>query len=75
MIDPAEERKSIANAPDWRYPGIDPDDVPDLLSEEEEGLEPKGSAAGIPKEANGEEPDGDRDQNAEPDAEPKRKAA
>jgi len=75
VIDPAEERKAIANAPDSRYQGINPDDVPDLLSEEEEGLEPKGAAAGIAKEANGEEPDGDRDQNAEPDAEPGRKAA
>jgi hypothetical protein len=73
VIDPAEERKSIANAPDWRYPGIDPDDVPDLLSEEEEGLEPKGSAAGIAKEANGNEPDGDRDEDERD--EPERDAA
>ena len=75
VLDPAETRKSIANNPDSRYPGIDPDAVPDLLEEEEEGLEPKGAAAGIAKEADGKEPDGDRDQNAEPNAEPERKAA
>lgn len=39
-----EERSRIANDPSTRYPGIDPDDVPDLREEEEQGLEPKGSA-------------------------------
>jgi uncharacterized protein len=63
VLDPAETRKSIANNPDSRYPGIDPDDVPDLLEEEEEGLEPKGAAAGLAKEAEGDEPDAERDQD------------
>jgi phage-related protein (TIGR01555 family) len=74
VLDPAEVRKRVANDPDSPYPGIDPDDVPDLLEEEEEGLEPKSGAAGIAKEANGER-DQDDDPGAEPDAEPKRKAA
>ena len=50
--------------------GIDVDKVPNLLEEEEEGLEPKGAAAGIAKAAEG-EPDQDND----PNAEPQRKAA
>jgi hypothetical protein len=44
-----------------------------LYGEEEEGLEPKGAAAGIAKEADGEEPNGDRDQDE--NAEPEREAA
>jgi hypothetical protein len=69
--DPAEVRKSVATDPESRYQGINPDDVPDLLEEEEEGLEPKGAAAGLAKEAN--ESDGDRDQAES--AEPEREAA
>lgn len=71
MLDPTEVRKAVAATPDSRYQGIDPDDVPDLLEEEEEGLEPKSGAAGIAKEAN--EPDGDRDQPES--GEPEREAA
>jgi uncharacterized protein len=53
-ISTEEERKRIANDPDTLYPGLDPDDMPDLKEEEEEGLEPKGSAE---KLAGGEEDD------------------
>ena len=75
VLDPAEVRKRVANEPDSPYPGIDPERVPNLLEEEEEeGLEPRSGAAGIAKEANGER-DQDDDPGAEPDAEPKRKAA
>ena len=35
-----EARTKLANDPDSGYDGIDPDDVPDLLEEEEAGLEP-----------------------------------
>jgi uncharacterized protein len=69
VLAPAEVRKRVANEPDSPYQGIDPDDVPDLLEEEEEGLEPKGAAAGIAKA------EGEPDQDNDPDAEPKRKAA
>jgi hypothetical protein len=71
VLDPAEVRKRVANDPDSPYPGINPDDVPNPLEEEEEeGVAPTGAAAGIAKEA-----EGDRDQDEDPDAEPERKAA
>jgi uncharacterized protein len=69
VLSPAEVRNRVANEADSPYQGIDPDDVPDLLEEEEEGLEPKGAAAGIAKA------EGEPDQDNDPDAEPKRKAA
>jgi hypothetical protein len=68
VLAPEETRKSIANNPDSRYPGIDPDAVPNLLEEEEEGLEPKGAAASISERV-----EDDRDQNE--NVEPARKAA
>jgi len=37
-----EERQRIANDPRSGYDDIDPEDVPDLLEEEAEGLEPEG---------------------------------
>lgn len=43
-ISPEEERNRIANDPDTLYPGLDPDDLPDLKEEEEAGLEPHSSA-------------------------------
>jgi phage-related protein (TIGR01555 family) len=71
VLAPEETRKSIANNPASRYPGIDPDQVSNLLEEEQEGLEPKGAAAGIANEA-----DGGRDQQDEDaGAELERKAA
>ena len=69
VLDPAEVRKRVANEPDSPYPGINPDDVPNLLEEEEEG-EPKGAAASITKGAQG-----DREKGEDRDAEPERKAA
>jgi uncharacterized protein len=70
VLDPAEVRKRVANEPDSPYPGIDPEKVPNLLEEEEEGLEPKGAAAGIAKQA-----EGGRDQDEREPAERERKAA
>jgi phage-related protein (TIGR01555 family) len=70
VLAPAEVRKRVANEPDSPYPGINPDEVPDLLEEEEEGLEPKGAAARIAEEAEG---SGDQDEGD--DAEPEPKAA
>jgi hypothetical protein len=70
VLDPAEVRKRVANEPDTPYHGIDVDKVPSLLEEEEEGLEPKGSAAGI-----AEQEAGDRDLKKGEGAEPQREAA
>src|SRR5579859_6279968 len=42
IISPEEERKRVANDAQTPYPGLEPDKVPDLLSEEEEGLEIRG---------------------------------
>jgi uncharacterized protein len=42
VLAPAEIRKRIANDPDLPYTEIDADDLPDLLKEETEGLEPEG---------------------------------
>jgi phage-related protein (TIGR01555 family) len=57
-IAPVERRTVIVNKPNSPYAGLDPDDIPDLLEEEEEGLEPKGAAA---KLAEG----GEQDQHGE----------
>lgn len=40
VISQEEERTRLASDPESGYHGIDPDDVPDLLLEEEQGLEP-----------------------------------
>ncbi|QPF81658.1 DUF1073 domain-containing protein [Bradyrhizobium genosp. L] len=45
VISPSEERQALASRPDSPYEGLDPDDAPDLLEEEEEGLEPRAGAA------------------------------
>lgn len=37
-----EVRKALVGDPGTMYPGLDPDDMPDLKLEEEEGLEPDG---------------------------------
>lgn len=42
VLDPAEVRQRIASDPDSGYNSIDAEDVPDLLSEEMDGLEPEG---------------------------------
>jgi phage-related protein (TIGR01555 family) len=41
-ISPVESRKRVANDPGSDYASIDVDDAPDLLDEEEDGLEPQG---------------------------------
>jgi uncharacterized protein len=41
VISPEERRRKIAADPDSGYNDINPNDVPDLLEEEEEGLEPE----------------------------------
>jgi phage-related protein (TIGR01555 family) len=43
VISPAEARQRVAADPDSGYSSIDVDDVPDLLEEEEQGLEPRGA--------------------------------
>lgn len=52
-ISPGEVRKVIVEDPELPYTGLNPEDVPDLAQEEEEGLEPQGGrpdpkAAGEP---------------------------
>ena len=42
VVSQEEERKRIAADPDGPYPRLDPDEMPDLLREEEAGLEPVG---------------------------------
>lgn len=44
VIDPAERRKRLIDDPDSPYQGLDPDDLPDLKQEEEDGLQPGKSA-------------------------------
>ncbi len=41
VVSPDDERQRVANDPDSSYQGLDPNDAPDLLDEEEDGLEPK----------------------------------
>jgi phage-related protein (TIGR01555 family) len=45
VISQEEARERVANDPQSGYNSIDVSDMPDLLEEEEEGLEPKGAAA------------------------------
>jgi phage-related protein (TIGR01555 family) len=54
-ISEEEERARIANDPDTLYPGLSVDDMPDLKEEEEEGLEPKGSAERLAGAAEGDD--------------------
>jgi hypothetical protein len=58
VISPEESRQRIIADEGSPYQGLDPNDVPDLREEEEQGLEPKGAAAGLAKGALGEEDDG-----------------
>lgn len=62
-IEPGEERARVANDPDSRYQGLDPNKVPNLKEEEEEGLEPKGAAAQLAK--GGEADAGEQDEQRE----------
>nr|WP_233287069.1 DUF1073 domain-containing protein [Bradyrhizobium oropedii] len=62
VISPEEERNRITADPGTQYPGLDPNKVPDLKQEEEEGLEPKGSAEHL---AQGGENDADEEAERE----------
>jgi hypothetical protein len=42
VVSQEEVRRKVANDPESGFDGLDPEDVPDLLEEEEEGLEPEG---------------------------------
>lgn len=60
VITPAEERKRLADDPDSMYHGLDPDDLPDLQAEAEEGLEPGGEGGAeslLGRAAEGEPPE------------------
>jgi phage-related protein (TIGR01555 family) len=50
VIDPAEERERIINDPNSDYNELDPDDLPDLKQEEEEGLVPGKGGGEVTKE-------------------------
>jgi hypothetical protein len=75
VLGPEEIRTKIANDPESGYDSIDPDDVPDLLDEEIQGLEPVG---GRPQPQAGEKEPGKKAAAAEDDdptaAEAKRQA-
>lgn len=62
VLHPIEVRKRIANDPDTPYSGIDVEDVPELLEEEEEGLEPVG---GRPQPQAGKEGDPEKEAGGE----------
>jgi len=47
VISPEERRRQLANDPDSPYDGLDPDEMPELLEEEEEGLVPKGAGSAV----------------------------
>lgn len=53
VLDPQERRERIINDEDSPYHDLNPDEVPDLLEEETEGLEPKGGAAKIAEAGEG----------------------
>lgn len=55
VVSPEEVRRKVVNDPDSGYHGLDPDDVPDLLEEEEQGLEPVGGRPQPQAEAGEEE--------------------
>lgn len=59
-ISPDDVRKRLAADADSLYPHLDPDDMPDLLDEEEQGLAPKGSGSAL-KALFGEEADDNPD--------------
>jgi uncharacterized protein len=66
VISQEEERTRVANDEESGYEGLDPTDVPDLLEEEEEGLEPEG---GRPQ------PQAEVGEQEQPKPKPKKKAA
>jgi uncharacterized protein len=50
VVSPEEVRAKVVADPESGFHGLDPDDVPDLLSEEESGLIPEGSGKGLEAE-------------------------
>ncbi|MGH7714989.1 MAG: anti-CBASS protein Acb1 family protein, partial [Vulcanimicrobiaceae bacterium] len=50
LISQEEGRTVLVNNPESGFDGLDPDDVPDLLSEEETGLIPQGAGRGLEAE-------------------------
>jgi uncharacterized protein len=50
VVDNAEVRAKVVADPESGYHGLDPDDVPDLLEEEEGGLIPPGAGKGVEAE-------------------------
>lgn len=66
VISPEEIRQRIASDPTSPYASLDVDDLPDLKQEEEEGLEPKGSAEKLAAMGSGEEDDGEQGEENEP---------
>jgi len=53
VIDPGEERRRVIEDTDSDYHGLDPDDIPDLKEEEEEGLVPGKGGGEVTKELAG----------------------
>lgn len=53
VIDPGEERRRVIEDTDSDYHGLDPEDVPDLKQEEEEGLVPGKGGGAVTKELAG----------------------
>ncbi|WP_267550361.1 DUF1073 domain-containing protein [Rhizobium rhizogenes] len=47
VVSTHDVRQRLANDPDSMYQNLDPDDMPDLLDEEEEGLIPKGAGSAV----------------------------
>jgi hypothetical protein len=59
VLAPEEVRARVIDDPDLPYAGLDPEDVPDLQQEEEQGLQPPGGGGNVPGESAGEERGGE----------------
>ena len=62
VLDAQEIREKVVNDPASPYMGLDPEDVPDLLEEEEQGLEPVGGRPELQAEELKEEDEPDEDE-------------
>jgi phage-related protein (TIGR01555 family) len=71
VVRPEEIRAKVAADPNSGFNALDADDVPDLLREEEQGLEPKSGAAKLAAGEEGEEDEGDDPQEADRPEKPK----
>jgi hypothetical protein len=69
-----EAREHLINDPESGFDGLDPKDVPNLLEEEEEGLEPEGGRP-QPQAAKGEQEQGGADDAPRPKKKPPAKRA